>query len=73
MRELYYRGSNKGSSSIYKGVSWHKHSKKWRAAMKFNKKFVHIGIFTTEREAAEAANSFMYYFHGEAATYNEFA
>ena len=46
-------GNNK--SSKYKGVSWHKQTKKWTAYIRINKK-VHIGIFSSEKDAAKAYN-----------------
>jgi len=41
-------------SSRYKGVSWDKSSKKWRARITFNGKKSHIGQFDDEVEAARA-------------------
>lgn len=41
-------------SSNYKGVRLHKHSNKWIAAIKINKKQKHIGCFKTEIEAHNA-------------------
>lgn len=41
-------------SSKYKGVSWHKASSYWRASIKKNQKWMHIGSFQTEEDAAKA-------------------
>lgn len=41
-----------GCSSIYKGVSWHKHSRQWRAQIRINSQQHHLGLFNDEREAA---------------------
>lgn len=41
--------------SKFKGVSWHKGLKKWRAQIKLNGKPKDIGYFDTEIEAAKAA------------------
>ncbi len=49
--------SNKARSSIYKGVSLHGHSKKWVVHIGINGKVKHLGIFASEREAAEAYNT----------------
>ena len=38
-------------SSIYKGVSWDKGCKKWRAMISINGKLKHLGLFDTEEEA----------------------
>jgi hypothetical protein len=48
------RVSNKGSSSKYPGVSWHKRDQKWQARITINGKEKHLGYFDTE-EAAHAA------------------
>ncbi len=45
-----------GNSSKYKGVFWHKQSKKWQAQIKVNQKLIYIGIYTNERTAAFAYN-----------------
>tara|TARA_R110000803_G_scaffold97328_1_gene165491 strand:- start:22 stop:504 length:483 start_codon:yes stop_codon:yes gene_type:complete len=40
-------------SSIYKGVSWFKRSKKWKATISINGKRKHLGYYDTEEEAYE--------------------
>lgn len=47
--------SRRGSSSIYRGVSWHKKSKKWTAQISVNHQRTHLGMFESEVEAANAA------------------
>ncbi len=49
--------TNKPTSSIYKGVSFHKPLQKWLAHIKATGKVQHLGYFTSEREAAEAYNT----------------
>jgi len=44
------------ASSRYKGVSWHKHSRAWRAYIKTRGKQFHIGLFDNEQDAAHAYN-----------------
>lgn len=44
------------TSSIYKGVSWAKRYKKWRASIGYNYKVYNLGVYDSEREAAEAYN-----------------
>ena len=41
-------------TSIYKGVSLYKRTKKWRATLTFNKQRIHLGFFNDEVEAAKA-------------------
>jgi len=43
-----------GSSSIYKGVSWHKRDLVWVASIAINGHKTHIGYFKNEIEAAKA-------------------
>ena len=45
------------TSSVYKGVSLHKLSKKWVVHIGINGKAKHLGLFAIEREAAEAYNT----------------
>jgi len=48
------RKSYKECSSKYKGVSWDKRCQKWRSYIKFNLRQKHLGIYTSEEEAARA-------------------
>lgn len=41
-----------GGSSNYKGVSWSKQARKWRAQLRINYKQTHLGYFDSEKEAA---------------------
>ena len=47
----------RNTSSIYKGVTFHKPNKKWMAQIKINGNKTHIGMFTSEIEAAKAYNA----------------
>jgi hypothetical protein len=49
------KSQKKKYSSIYKGVCLTK-TGKWRASIKSNYKYIHIGMFDTEEEAALAYN-----------------
>ena len=40
--------------SKYKGVSWDRQHNKWQAGISFNKKRKHLGLYTSEIEAARA-------------------
>jgi len=46
-------------SSKYKGVSWSKKYKKWRAYTTINKKFKHLGYFEDEEEAYNVVKGFV--------------
>jgi hypothetical protein len=52
-RENAYKTQGKYSSK-YKGVCWHKNSKKWRARIHFNGKNITIGYFKCELAASVA-------------------
>jgi len=42
------------SSSKYVGVSWHKNRNKWQSYISINGKLKYLGLFTYEKEAAQA-------------------
>ncbi len=46
----------KGASSTYRGVSFQKSNKKWRAGIQANGKAINLGDFTSETKAALAYN-----------------
>jgi hypothetical protein len=50
------RGSNKNTTSKYKGVSFHTTNNKWRAQIELDGKNIHLGYFTSEKDAAKAYN-----------------
>ena len=52
------RNSSKreNTSSIYKGVCWDKSLGKWKAQIQINGGQNHLGLFTNEKEAAQAYN-----------------
>ncbi|MBW8040358.1 MAG: hypothetical protein FVQ85_10195 [Planctomycetes bacterium] len=58
------------SSSKYKGVSWEKKRKEWRARITFKGRVVHLGRFDTEKEAAMAYDDKAREFFGEFAWLN---
>jgi hypothetical protein len=47
---------NKSTTSIYKGVSWNKKTKKWRASLRFKGKPFYLGSFGSEDDAGQAYN-----------------
>jgi hypothetical protein len=59
------------NKSGYKGVSWHKRSKKWHAQIGANGiKMKSLGYFTNKIEAAKAYDSAARKYHGEYARLN---
>jgi hypothetical protein len=48
------RRANKGCSSEYKGVHWHRVAGKWRARIRKNRVWYELGFFDDERLAARA-------------------
>lgn len=57
-------------SSKYKGVHWHKGSRKWAAQITANNKRYHLGYFTEEIAAAQAYDRAAPKYHGEFAHLN---
>jgi len=65
------RGAQKNNTSGYKGVSWHKHKKKWGCKInKHNGKQIHVGYYKDKEEAARAYDKKAKEFHGEFAKLN---
>ena len=46
----------KGTTSKYKGIYWYKALSKWSVRIRFNYKWIFIGYFNDEKEAAKAYN-----------------
>lgn len=47
----------KNTSSKYKGVSFHKNSKRWIAYIKYNHNYEYLGYYKEEKDAAKAYDS----------------
>lgn len=60
----------KQNKSGYKGVSWSKQRKKWRAACAYKKKDYVIGYFESKEDAAKAYDAKIRELHGEFALTN---
>lgn len=60
----------KNSLSPFKGVYFHKATRKWSARLAFNKKRIYLGEFETELEAARAYNVAAKQYFGEFARIN---
>ncbi|KAI9102768.1 hypothetical protein DFS34DRAFT_591021 [Phlyctochytrium arcticum] len=53
-QSLQWRDKNQNNTSGYKGVTWGKRDKKWRANIQFQGKQCCLGYFETKEEAARA-------------------
>lgn len=58
------------TTSKFKGVSWHKATKIWRAYITIKDKFISLGVFEDEVEAAKAYNRAAISAFGEYASLN---
>ena len=56
--------SKKNTSGI-KGVAWHKKSKKWKASININKKYLYLGTFDTKEDAKEIVDKYRNEHHKE--------
>jgi len=61
---------SRGGSSKYKGVSWHKATKMWRAQIGIRKHHIHIGLYDSETKAALDYNKYAQKFYGDYARLN---
>jgi len=52
------RSSVRGSSSRFRGVSWHRQSRKWKAYAQVDGTLHYLGLFVVEVDAAVAAADF---------------
>ena len=59
------KGKQKNNTSGYKGVSWHRQDKKWRAYINVNRKQFHLGNFSAAKDAARAYDEASIRYHGE--------
>ena len=53
-KRKFYKG--RPTTSIYKGVSWDKASKKWRVCLMIKGKCIHLGSFDNQDDAGQAYN-----------------
>jgi hypothetical protein len=60
----------KNTSSKYRGVHWHSRFGKWQAAIKVNRRPIHLGYFKDEIDAAKAYDTAALKYHGEFAVIN---
>lgn len=64
------RASRRGSSSRFKGVSWHSRLKDWKAEITCDGIVHYLGHFMSELDAARAYNAAAAQYHGEFARLN---
>jgi hypothetical protein len=69
-QNLCNRGPQKNNTSGFKGVSWHRPSGKFRAAIKARGKHHYIGLFSTAAEASAAYHLTAKLLHGTFAPAN---
>lgn len=65
-----YNFKRKDSPSKYKGVCWHKYTKKWQAQICFGGTHKTVGYFDNEIEAAKAYDRAAKKYHKEFAVLN---
>jgi hypothetical protein len=58
-------------SSVYKGVSYQAKARKWKGTIVLGRKCIHLGLFESEREAAESYNAAALEHYKEFAKLNE--
>jgi hypothetical protein len=56
--ECHKQSKNKNNTSVYTGVTFNLQTKKWRSSINFNKKFIFLGYFNTQKEAYKARCDF---------------
>lgn len=66
-QNVHNRRKRFGSTSIYKGVGYHKRRHRWYASIRLGKEYFHLGYFDAEVEAARA------YDRGAVELFGEFA
>lgn len=59
------RKRSSSNTSGYKGVSWHKHKRRWQAKIKLNGKTTHLGYFYSAKRAHSAYCLAAEQYHGE--------
>jgi hypothetical protein len=59
------------NTSGFKGVYWHKTTKKWMSYIRINKKSLYLGIYTCPIDAGRAYNDAALKYHGEFAHINK--
>jgi len=71
LQNSHNRNGRRNTTSIYKGVCLIKTTGRWRASIRINKEFKHIGVYNTQEEAALAYNQIASLHFGEFARLNQ--
>jgi hypothetical protein len=71
LQNSHNRNGRRNTSSVYKGVCLIKTTSRWRASIRINKEFKHIGVYNTQEEAALAYNQIASLHFGEFARLNQ--
>lgn len=69
-KNMQNRNKQKNNTSGFKGVSWSKNAKKWRATIRSEGIWKFLGNFNTKQEAALAYNNAANSMHGEFSNVN---
>ena len=64
------RNTQANNTSGYKGVTWNRRDKEWRARIRLNWKSISLGYFSTAEEAARVYDTAARDLHGEFANIN---
>jgi hypothetical protein len=59
-QNAYNSEKQRGKSSQFKGVHFHKRLCKWCSSIRVNRRLIHLGYFESETEAAKAYNRAIY-------------
>lgn len=70
MQNKHNASKRRDNSSGFKGVHWHKASKKWCVGIGLDGKRIELGFFTNKRKAAEAYRQASLKYHGEFSIFN---
>jgi len=71
LQNSHNRNGRKNTSSIYKGVCFIQATGRWRAHIRVDKQFKHLGVYATQEEAALSYNEAALLYFGEFARLNQ--
>jgi hypothetical protein len=69
-QNCYNHRIKKNNTTGFKGVCFHKAAGKWVAGIVVNRKRIHLGIFSSKKDAADAYDDAAKIYHGEFAYLN---